>query len=853
MIFIESIILLLLLHQQHLALTSGYTLLGHHNPPDHSLLTDKAALLAFKKTIIHDPNSTLDNWDEAVDVCNFTKVRCDKHHHHVVRLILNETQLVGLLSPFLSNLTRLRILVFIGNHLFGNIPPEFSSLRHLQLLRIEGNNLQGTIPESLALLSQLTTLNIKQNNISGTIPPSIFSNCTMLGNIDFSNNNLTGNIPEEIGNCRVLWNLNLYDNKFTGQLPFSLTNASSFMYNIDVENNLLTGELPSKIVGKLPGLELLHLSYNWMESTNLDPFFIALRNCTSLVELELAGMHLGGRFPISIGQLSTYLETLLLQENQLFGSIPPNVANLSNLLVLNLTSNLLNGTIPAEISQLSSLQQLFLSHNLFTSEIPTALGKFPHLGLLDLSHNKFSGEIPAILGNLVQINYLFLNNNLLSGMIPPTLGHCTDLNKLDLSYNRLTGSIPPELAGIREIRIFINLSHNHLEGPLPIELSKLENVQEMDLSSNKLTGSIFLQISSCIALRMINFSNNSLEGHLPESLGELKNIESFDVSGNRLSGMIPISLNKIHSLTYLNLSLNDFEGMIPTGGIFDSLSNMSFLENHRLCKPINSSVAGIPICSHKRRWFHSPVFLIIFIVVIFISVFLLTICCVIGFRRVRLIIQSQQTQTVRKPTTPEPLHNIPRMTHKELSDATAGFDEQRLVGSGGYGRVYRGVLPDALVSDFGIARLVMTAGGGNGAAAEMGNSTANMLRGSIGYIAPGLEMMTRKRPTDDMFSGGLSLHKWVKSHYHGRVERVIDPSLVRACRDQSPEVKKMWEVAIGELMELGILCTQESPSTRPTMLDAADDLGRLKRYLSGDTTVTFASSLGISSSTLGDD
>ncbi|KAK3000653.1 hypothetical protein RJ639_022403 [Escallonia herrerae] len=60
----------------------------------------------------------------------------------------------------------------------------------------------------------------------------------------------------------------------------------------------------------------------------------------------------------------------------------------------------------------------------------------------------------------------------------------------------------------------------------------------------------------------------------------------------------------------------------------------------------------------------------------------------------------------------------------------------------------------------------------------------------------------------------------------------------------------MSEVAIGELIELGILCTQESPSTRPAMLDAADDLDRLKRYLSGDTTATFASSLGISSSTL---
>lgn len=122
---------------------------------------------------------------------------------------------------------------------------------------------------------------------------------------------------------------------------------------------------------------------------------------------------------------------------------------------------------------------------------------------------------------------------------------------------------------------------------------------------------------------------------------------------------------------------------------------------------------------------------------------------------------------------------------------------------------------------------------------------------SFGVVV--LEMVTRKRPTDNMFVGGLSLHKWVKSCYHGRMESIIDSSLVRVMRDQSSEVKRMWEVAIGELIELGILCTQHSPSTRPTMLDAAGDLDRLKRYLSGDTTPTFTSSLGISSSTAGDD
>lgn len=121
---------------------------------------------------------------------------------------------------------------------------------------------------------------------------------------------------------------------------------------------------------------------------------------------------------------------------------------------------------------------------------------------------------------------------------------------------------------------------------------------------------------------------------------------------------------------------------------------------------------------------------------------------------------------------------------------------------------------------------------------------------SFGIVV--LEMVTRKRPTDDMFVGGLNLHRWVKSHYHGRLDKVVDSSLIRASSDQSPEVRRMWEVAIGELIELGILCTQESPSTRPTMLDAADDLDRLKRYLNGDTTLTFASSLGFSSSTVVD-
>ncbi|KAJ6346876.1 hypothetical protein OIU76_003541 [Salix suchowensis] len=753
---------------------------GSHHHRNHSLLADKAALLAFKKTIVFDPKYMLASWSEDGDVCSFTGVRCDKHRQSVVKLNLSRGAITGPLSPIISNLSGLRSLSLSENNFYGIIPPKFSSLHHLHSLLLDSNNLHGPFPEFLSILPNLTVLSLSGNHLTGTLPPSFFSNCTSLANIDLSQNLLTGQIPEEIGNCPGIWNLNLYNNQFTGELPASLANISE-LYNIDVEYNNLTGELPGNILGKLYSVVSLHLSYNNMFShnhnTNLEPFFTALANCTELEELEMAGMNLGGRLPSSIGRLSVNLDTMLLQENRISGMIPSEIAHLSNLTVLNLTSNSLNGTIPAEINQMSSLEQLFLSHNLLTGSIPAALGQLPRLGLLDLSNNQLSGAIPSSLGNLVRLSFMFLNNNLLSGTIPPTLGQCTDLSKLDLSYNKLTGSIPTEISGIREIRRYLNLSHNHLDGPLPIELSKLENVEEIDVSSNNLSGSVFFQISSCIAAKLINFSHNSIEGHLPDSLGDLKNLESFDVSGNHLSGGIPTSLNRIQSLSFLNLSFNNFAGVIPSGGVFNTVTEKSFSGNPHLC----GTVYGMPKCSPKRNWFHSRLGS--------------------GSSDLTLLQRVSICSDIAEGMAYLHHHSPVKVIHCDLKPSNVLLNDDMT----------------ALVSDFGIARLVMTVGGGNGGVFEnMGSSTANLLCGSIGYIAP-------------------------------------DSSLMRASRDQSPEVKRMWEVAITELAELGILCTQESPATRPTMLDAADDLDRLKRYLGGDTTVTFASSLGISSSTFSDD
>lgn len=47
-----------------------------------------------------------------------------------------------------------------------------------------------------------------------------------------------------------------------------------------------------------------------------------------------------------------------------------------------------------------------------------------------------------------------------------------------------------------------------------------------------------------------------------------------------------------------------------------------------------------------------------------------------------MTISSKRTEARVKLARPELISNFPRITYKELSEATGGFDNQRLVGSG---------------------------------------------------------------------------------------------------------------------------------------------------------------------------
>ncbi|KAB1209700.1 hypothetical protein CJ030_MR6G028562 [Morella rubra] len=197
----------------------------------------------------------------------------------------------------------------------------------------------------------------------------------------------------------------------------------------------------------LPRLEFFLIGDNFLGNGGGDDlrFLCSLKNASNLREMIIAINNFGGVLPDCISNFSTTLRTLALEQNKIFGSIPPGLGNLITLESLSARDNRLSGHIPLEIENLSKLQYL------------------------DLSGNNFSGNIPPSLGNLKLLSKLFLGGNNLSGVIPSSLAECRNLWVLSLSSNNLRGSLPPELIGLSFSPIYIDLSANQFTGVLPMK------------------------------------------------------------------------------------------------------------------------------------------------------------------------------------------------------------------------------------------------------------------------------------------------------------------------------------------------------------------------------------------------
>ena len=134
--------------------------------------------------------------------------------------------------------------------------------------------------------------------------------------------------------------------------------------------------------------------------------------------------------------------------DEMTGTVPPEIGNLTNLTRLYLGVSALTGELPGEIGNLSKLEILEIGPNFMTGPIPPEIGRLANLHTLSITWTEMSGEIPPTLGNLTNLKELYLSSNRLSGEFPGALKSLVNLEVMDLHHNSLTGCLPDELAGV---------------------------------------------------------------------------------------------------------------------------------------------------------------------------------------------------------------------------------------------------------------------------------------------------------------------------------------------------------------------------------------------------------------------
>ena len=140
-----------------------------------------------------------------------------------------------------------------------------------------------------------------------------------------------------------------------------------------------------------------------------------------------------------------------------------------------LEDNQLSGTLPSEIGNFSRLDRLLLSANQLGGTIPPELGNLTHLRILILQLNQFTGAIPPQLGNLTNLQFFILFNNQMSGSLPLELGQLTEVEIFSVAHNDFAGDFPAEIGTLTKAT-WIDVSHTDLSGSLPLTLTNLQNV-----------------------------------------------------------------------------------------------------------------------------------------------------------------------------------------------------------------------------------------------------------------------------------------------------------------------------------------------------------------------------------------
>ncbi|KAF5190783.1 Nodulation receptor kinase [Thalictrum thalictroides] len=302
---------------------------------------------------------------------------------HVIRIVLINQNLDGILPPELVKLPYLQEIELAFNYLNGTIPKEWGSLPLVDL-SLSGNRITGSIPIELANITTLKKFAVGYNKLSGVLPPEL-GNMSSIEFILLSSNNFTGPLPETLAKLTTLKDFRINDNQFSGKIPDFIQNWKN-LEKIAIQASGLEGPIPS-------GISLL----------------------TKLTDLRISDLKApGAAFP----QLSNMknMTTLVLRSCSIIGEIPLYLGDMTKLKTLDLSFNKLTGQIPRSLGSLQNVDFIYLTGNALTGHVPKM-----NAANIDLSYNNYtlgsSGSPRCQQGNVNLFGSSPLGNNT-AGVVP---------------------------------------------------------------------------------------------------------------------------------------------------------------------------------------------------------------------------------------------------------------------------------------------------------------------------------------------------------------------------------------------------------------------------------------------------
>lgn len=434
-------------------------------------------------------------------------------------LLLNNNGLTGSIPPEIGNLSRLKHLSFEKNQLTGRIPPELGKLSELNDLSLHFNRLTGILPPELGNLSNLQWLGLYNNELTGNIPPEL-GKLSRVQWIDLSSNRIDEGIPPELGQLDSCYYLNLSNNLLEGCIPdltnfcgirerpharflskegssivnFSLNPLLPWSSSYNSFSHYCAGEQqvgapcndgnPATIndtidedcrcQGKLlscserDSLALIEL-YHWTDGPNWNVRWDLNKPMNTWAGLTInsngcvTGLDMDGNFDLDVNGKAG---------NNLVGSLPLELGNLSDLTHINLSYNAIGGSIPNSICSLLNLSELNLSNNELVGVIPAEIGNLKNLKSLNLENNNLSDTLPGSMYELTQLIKINLSSNLLKGHITEEIIKMNDLEECSLYDNMFSGPLPSGVAELPALKI-LYLFNNNFEGCYPSQYLNL--------------------------------------------------------------------------------------------------------------------------------------------------------------------------------------------------------------------------------------------------------------------------------------------------------------------------------------------------------------------------------------------